>query len=246
MKRITVPELRYIVNELGFLKTKRIENIYQYGSEIRIIVDKKELFFSPSSFHLTEKPGKRDISSFAMILRKYLRGKSIKNITSKNLVVELVIDSYILVFEIFPRFNCILCDNSYKIIMPMKFYKGIKPEEPYIFPDGPDFKNKERFRKFLSRKYPVSLLIRDYFGRYVRIPREIGEKPGNGLKESERKKILEDIRSLISKGKNPQVVYKNRKIVDALPFDVSSHKNLRKKYFDTFNQALDFFFTKAK
>lgn len=246
MKRITVPELKYIVDELSLLKDKRIENIYQSGDELRMIIEDKELLFSPSSLHLTKISGKREISQFALILRKYLRNKFIGNISCRNLTVELAINSNILILELFPRFNCILCDNSYKIIMPMKFYKDIKPKETYVFSDGPDFKDRERFKKFLLRKYPVSLLIKDYFGRYVKISKEIGEKPGDQLKDSEIKRILEDIRSLISKEKNPQVVYRGRNIIDALPFDVSACKNLRKKYFDTFNETLDFFFTRMK
>ena len=128
----------------------------------------------------------------------------------------------------------------------MKFYKEIRPDEIYEFPDGPDFKNKERFRRFLSRKYPTAILIKNYFGKYLRIPRETGEKPGNQLKENERKKILEDIRLLVSRGKNPQVVYKNKKIIDAVPFDLTLYKNLKKRYFDTFSEALDFFFSRVK
>ena len=246
MKRITVPELRHIVEELRLLKNKRLENTYQYDNEIRMVISDRELLFSPSSLHLTKVSGKREISSFAMILRKYLRNKLIKNISCENLTVELVINSNIFILEIFPKFNCVLCDNSYKIIMPMKFYKETRPREIYKFPDGPDFKNKERFRKFLSRKYPTAILIKDYFGKYVKISKEIGEKPGKNLKENERKKILENIRSLISKEKNPQVVYRGRKIIDALPFDITAYKNLRKRHFDTFNEALDFFFAKMK
>ena len=246
MERITVPELRHIVEELKSIKDRKIENIYQTDDEIRFIIDGKELLFFPSSFHLTKPSKKRDITSFALILRKYIRNKLISDTNSKNLAVELVINSNKLILEIFPKFNCILCDNSYKIIMPMKFYKETRPGEIYMPPDGPDFKNKERFRKFLSKKYPVSLLLKDYFGKYVNIPKEIAEKSGKQLKENEREKILQDIRSLISREKNPQVIYRGRKPIDALPFDVGAYKNLRKKYFDTFNEALDFFFGKIR
>jgi len=246
MKRITVPELRHIADELRSIKDRKIENIYQTDDEIRFVIDGKELLFFPSSLHLTKPPKKRDITSFALILRKYIRNKLIGDISSKNLSVELVINSNKIILELFPKFNCILCDNSYKIIMPMKFYKETRPGEKYEFPDGPDFRNKERFRKFLSKKYPTALLLRDYFGKYVKVTKEIGERLGKQLKENERKKILEGVRSLISEEKNPQVVYRGRKIIDAVPFDITAYKNLKKKYFETFNEALDFFFAKTK
>jgi predicted ribosome quality control (RQC) complex YloA/Tae2 family protein len=245
MKRITLPEFRIIINELSLLKDNRLENIYQCDDEFTMIIEDKELAFSPSSLHLTKIPGKREISQFALILRKYLRGRQIEDIDCRNMTAELAITPYILILEIFPKFNCILCDNSYKIIMPMKFYKEIRTGDNYVFPDGPDFQDKEKFRQFLSRKYPVSLMIRDYFGKYVKIPKEVAEKPSDELKEKERKKILSDIRALFLKKKNPQVVYEGRKVIDAVPFDISTYKNLQKKYFETFNEALDFFFSKA-
>ena len=67
MKRITVPELRHIVDELKSIKDKRIENIYQTDDEIRFVIDGKELLFFPSSLHLTKPSNKKDITSFAMI-----------------------------------------------------------------------------------------------------------------------------------------------------------------------------------
>jgi len=39
-------------------------------------------------------------------------------------------------------------------------------------------------------------------------------------------------------------VYKNKKLVDAVPFDRDEYNKMDKKYFDSFNEALDYFFPK--
>ena len=189
MKRITVPELRCVVAELKSIRGRKIENIYHNDDEMRFVIGSKELLLSKFSIHLAKPSKKRNISSFALTLRKYLRNKAVSSISSKHLSVELVIDANKLILEIFPRFNCILCNASNEIIMPMKFYNGVRPGEAYVA-EGLDFKSKERFRKFLSKKLPAAVLVRDYFGKYVKVPKEVGEKTGRELKESGRNVLL--------------------------------------------------------
>ncbi len=245
MKRITVPELKYVVDELKSIRGKKIENIYHNDDEMRFVIGSMELLFSQFSIHLAKASKKRNITSFALILRKYLRNKVVSEVNSKHLSVELVANSNKLILEIFPRFNCILCNSSNEIIMPMKFYSGIRPGEAYVA-EGLDFRSKERFRKFLSKKLSAALLVRDYFGKYVKIPKEISEKTGRELGESRRNVLLKEIRALMKKEKHPQVIYKGRKLIDAVPFDLDIYRRYKKRYFDTFNEALAFFFSRVK
>jgi predicted ribosome quality control (RQC) complex YloA/Tae2 family protein len=245
MKRITVPELKYVVDELKSIRGRKIENIYQNDDEMRFVIGNKELLLTEFSIHLAKPSKKRNITSFALILRKYLRNKVVNGISSKYLSVELLINSNKLILEIFPRFNCILCNTSNEIIMPMKFYTGVRPGETYV-EEGLDYRSKERFRKFLSKKLPAAVIVRDYFGKYVKIPKYMGEKTGRELKEAGRTVLLKEIRILMKKEKHPQVIYKGRKLIDAVPFDLDIYKRYKKKYFDTFNEALAFFFSRVK
>lgn len=191
MKRITALELRYIVDELEALRGLRIGNIYHSDDEIRIFVDDNILLISPYKFYLTKKVGKKELSDFVLFLRRYLKNKSIERIDYHGLSVEMITNENILIIEFAPSFNCILCDRSYNIIMPLNADKrnNIMPKMKYIIPQD------------------EALEIRE---------------------------------------KRPQVVYKNKRVFDAVPFDMDIYKKMDKKYFDSFNEALDYFFSKFR
>jgi predicted ribosome quality control (RQC) complex YloA/Tae2 family protein len=69
------------------------------------------------------------------------------------------------------------------------------------------------------------------------------EKPGK-LKEKEINKILSIIKKIISKKINAVIVYKDKEAVDVLPFPLGFYKNFEIKKFKSFNEALDYYFTK--
>ena len=191
MKQITSLELRYIVEEVQFLKGLRIENIYHSNDEIRIVAEGNILTSSLSKFYLKKKLDDEKVSDFALLLRRYLKNKVINNIEQHGLSIEIATDDNILIMEISPGFNCILCDSSYNIIMPLNIDKtrDIMPKMKYLVADNEDLQ------------------------------------------------LIE---------KNPQVVYKNKNVFDAVPFNRDEYKSLDKKYFPSFNEALDYFFSKIK
>lgn len=191
MKKITSLELRYILDELKSLIGLRIGNIYDSGDELRINVDDNIILVSSSRIHLTKKPGKKDLSNFSLFLRRYLKDKIIARVEQHGMTVEIATQGHVLIIELYPKFNCILCDGWYNIIMPLNPDKKnkIMPKMKYIIPQDEELETKE---------------------------------------------------------KKPQVVYKNKSVFDAVPFDVDAYKNLDKKYFDSFSEALDYFFSKIK
>ncbi|RLJ09738.1 MAG: hypothetical protein DRP15_02635, partial [Candidatus Aenigmatarchaeota archaeon] len=148
---MTSLDIRFLVKELREkLIGGYIRKIYQYANkqkqflfeiftpgkgEFWLYVDKDKMFITRR-----KKPVPLEPPSFCMFLRKYLLGKRIRNIRQYEFdrVVEIETDENILVFELVPPGNIILCDSSYNIIMPLEIQRWktreVKPKVPYRHP----------------------------------------------------------------------------------------------------------------
>jgi len=263
-KEISSIELKYIVDELQFLKNARIDTIYQNDRNLRLkfhLMKKEslpkefELFISPERVHLTELEKITEASSqFCMFLRKYLRGKTVKSIQQYKLgkIIKISADDFVLICELFNHGNYILCDSNYKILMPLEFRqkdREILPRKKYMFPKVADIDDITSFKQlFLSSNLnAISFLgniIGPLYAKEACIRAKINEK--KVLEENDIENLFDIIKGFISEDSNPHIVLENKKPIDVVPFRLMLYKEFDKKYFDSFNAALNEFFRKEE
>ncbi|MEE9323195.1 MAG: ribosome rescue protein RqcH [Candidatus Aenigmarchaeota archaeon] len=173
---ITSLDLRFLVKELkDTLVEGIVRKIYQY--EYRL--DKKKshqflfevfvknkgnqwLYVDKNKIFLTtyKKPSPMKPPDFCLFLRKHMNNSKILGIRQHEFdrIVEVRTEKNILIIELFSDGNLILCDNDYKIIMPLYIQRwkdrDLKPKIQYKYPPAkinPFAVNFDYFREFLGK-----------------------------------------------------------------------------------------------
>jgi predicted ribosome quality control (RQC) complex YloA/Tae2 family protein len=245
------------VDELQFLNGGIIESICHKDKDmtIRIMQEKPYvLFISPDILCLKDKGDITEVTDFAMMLRKYMRGKKITSIKQHNFdrIVELWTDNNALILEL-DNANYILCERSYKIIRPREFQRfddrNVVEGETYVYPKSLDIRNINDLTKLLSSNEPVIHLLMNFLGKYARdiliIAKIKRDKISNQLTEEEKKRLINNINLFTLRKRNPQIVYEGRKM-DLLLFDLETRKAEKKKQFDSYIEALDYYLTREE
>jgi predicted ribosome quality control (RQC) complex YloA/Tae2 family protein len=118
-------ELRVLVREIkGILAGARVDKVYQVGERELVVRlygrGSLEFVAAPNFMCVTRyrRPSPRQPSSFAMQLRKNLKGEPILDVSQHGFdrIVEVVFPERILVFELFSKGNVILCDSDHMIL----------------------------------------------------------------------------------------------------------------------------------
>ena len=273
MKRISSLELSYLIKEFMILEKSRVDKIYNYGKEdmyiqlhksnegkkiLRIIVG-KSISLSPTKF-TDEKP-----SEFCLLLRKNLDGKFLDSI--EQLEPERILkftfktkdETKKLYLEFLGKGNVILCDREEVIIDSLIRHKfkdrSILPKQDYIYPNMQynlfdiDKKNITDLLENSKKDKIVTCLATELGlgGVYseevcllsniekITIPKKINDK--------EISKITSSIKKIINKTLNPQIIYKNKEAVDAVPIDLELYCDYENKKFSDYSGALNEYFT---
>ncbi len=265
MKQFSAVDLRAVVEELQSLLDARIDKIYHNPpDEIRIRLrkpgEKLDLIIEAGKrIHLTKFPKEapRFPSSFAMLLRKHLEGGRIRAIEQHDFDRIAFIrvergEEKILVAEFFKKGNIILCDSNLKVIMPLKpFFKpgdNYKLPKPQISPfdvRAEDFSGDEDLVRFLA----TNLSIGGMYAEEICLRAGIEKKKRvSELSEREIESLLGAIRSIfepVASGEfRPHVLLEGGKYLDVLPVELKIYESFERKYFDSFNAALDDFYSK--
>lgn len=210
-------------------------------------------------------------SSFAMQLRKHLCGGVIRNIQQHNFdrILEFEIESrdlrFILIAELFSRGNIILCNGNRKIIGLLEWQKWkdrkLGVGQIYEYPpegENPLLMDYMKFKEILKsdKKLIASLagnvgITKLYAEELCLLSKLDKERKSSDLKESEIEVLFGDFKKLMERIKNavlePAIVFdENNNPVDIVPFDLEIYRNLRKKRFDSFNDAVDDYFSSAE
>lgn len=221
--------------------------------------------------HLTKFPREapRLPSSFAMLLRKHLEGFRLESVEQHDFdrVVVLTFRGwkggeekrYRVVAELFSKGNVILCRDDFEIVMPLKhgiFKSGDKYEfpEPKLTPfDLSTEKLRELFESEKERKRDVVrvLAMNGLGGLYAEeVCLRAGidkNKKASEVSDEEVERIaraIGEVFDAIVKGNfKPHIVLKDGKYVDVLPVELQYYAEYEKKYFNTFNEALDEYYT---
>jgi len=232
-----------MIKELQDIIGMRVNIIYQIDGDIRIKLfgkGRKDLFITPEAFYLTRYPKKAPMipKTFAMQLRKYLKGSFLYEITQINFdrIVEFRFGyeqqiQHILVAELFAKGNIILKTPDQVIIGVLRKEKWkdriLYPHRSYTYPPSrlPITISREHFHD-LNIQTEKDLATSFNFGKLY--AKEIFLRAEDTTPDS-----LYD--AMHSFEKNPCIVVGK----DVVPYDLIIYREQEKIPFDTFTEAVD-------
>ncbi len=263
-REMTALDVKFAAHEFKELEGGKIEKIYHEGKRLRIRIyangEEKEFCFAPGRIFISSyrRKAQKEPSPFCMLLRKHLCGKRITSITQKGFerIVELKTNEHILIFELFSHGNVVLCKNDYTILMPMSrevwSKREILPGKPYKYPPSlldPFSLSREEFCSAISGEKKIasflatSLSLSGIYAEELCARAGIDKaKPCKELGEREKEMLYEELHKMIN-GFSPCVFYENEKPVNFAPFPMKTLAHLNARNFETFNEALDEFYT---
>lgn len=230
------------------------------GKKILRIIIGKAMFLTETK-NSDETP-----SGFCMLLRKHLEGKFLESIEQikperiAKLDFKSKEEKRFLYLEFFGKGNIILCDENNVIIDSLLRHKfkdrTIMPKEKYQYPSMQYnlFELKEKQLTELlknSKKDKIVISLATELGLGGIYSEEIcllsNINKNNEPKQLDNKDaiiiIINSIKKIIDEKTNPKIVYKNKEAIDVIPIDFNSYKDYEKREFDSFNSALEYYFT---
>jgi len=235
------------------IKNNKRESIFIRNGELICITDK--------DLKTPKSP-----SVFAMTLRKYLQNGKIADVYQHEFdrILKIKISKkegdYTLVVEFFSDGNIILVDPKGKIIFPLIrqawAHRKLKGREPYVPPPSqinPFELTLDEFKKFLMKSdqdIVRTLAVKVNLSGFI--AEEICKRSGIDKKTSIKditdvqiKKIFSSIQSFLKifekNDFNPIVVKKENEVIDILPFEFKTYKDLNFEKTKSFVRGLDNF-----
>mgnify|MGYP006278636655 CR=1 FL=1 len=253
----------YQVEDLLILKINAIE-----GNKNLII--KRDLRINLTQY---EYPIPQYPSQYIRNLRKHLRGRRILEVRQYNLDRIVIFElsnqgeePWKFIVELFSRGNYILVDEE-NITKIAKSYlqlrnRKIMANKEYNFPDsyGRNFLeiNKQELKELIT-EYQDKEIVR-ILARYINIAGIYGEevckragiekdRRGSKLNDEEIDKLYTEFRNLrnqlLFSEINAHIVYnENGDQISVLPFELTIYDTYEKKYFPSFNEAVDEYYSK--
>jgi len=269
MKQISTLELHFLVKELKDLENSRVDKIYNNGKEeIYIQLHKSNagkkilmIIFGRSIFLTETKSVDEKPSGFCMLLRKNLEGKfldSIEQLEPERILKFAFKSKYEvknLYLEFFGKGNVILCNKDDVIIdcsIKHKFKdRSILPKQNYIYPnmqynlfnigkkDIVDLLKNSKRDKIVTC-FATELGLGGIYSEEICLLSNIDKNDNpKKINNNEITKISNSIKKIINKKNNPQVVYKDKEYIDAVPIDLELYKDCEKKEFSNYSGALN-------
>ena len=252
----------YEVEDLLILKVNT-----SHGNENLIIKSDSRINLTNYEYPIPDYP-----SQYILSMRKHFKNRRILEVSQYNFdrIVVLTLENYggepwKFVIELFSKGNFILLDENSKVKIAKRYRKfrnrKVLANKPYEFPSprGEDFLtiNQQEFKdliknsdveivRILARNVNISgaaseeICLRSGINKL-----EIGEEL-SGSELDELFKAFRDIRNQLMFGEiNAHIVLNEEKSeIAALPFEFESYADNEKIYYDSFNQAVDAYFSK--
>jgi len=266
----SVDEIREHVIGAWLNKIYEIDGIYliklnpsESGEDRNLVIEPGErIHLSSKKFSTPRKP-----PSFAMLLRKHLSNKKLVEIFQPDFerIIRLSFENNgevrRLYCELFGNGNIVLCKENDEIIQP--YYRqnwqgrSIEPGEKYSLPpkkgQDPTSVSKEELENILSeapdlvRGLARNLAIGgDLAEEICAIAGVDGDSNYESLDETEILSVYEAIKDLLTKNTFARVNYEDGEVLEPLPFEFETKSREEAKEFDSYNEALDFFYHKRR
>lgn len=217
--------------------------------------------------HLTHYPplNPKIPPNFPMLLRKYLKGATVTDVRQHHFDRIMEIDfqkeyKYTMVIELFSKGNIILLDEKNQIILPLKrrlwHDRRISSKEEYKYPPERGINSLESTEEDLMKLFMnsntdiIRTLAKSGFGglyaEEIVLRADISkEKPAAEVTSNELETIYNSINQVFHPLKSgefhPQIVLNDKN--DVLPLNLQIYENYEKKFFPTYNEAADEFYS---
>jgi predicted ribosome quality control (RQC) complex YloA/Tae2 family protein len=265
-------EIRYLVEELKVLVGGRIDKVFQADKQefyFQFHVSgrgKKILKITDKLMYLTDKkPETEAPPGFCMYLRKQLGNSRLKELKQKESerIVEFVFDTKDkerkLIVELFGGGNLLILGEN-DLILSAAHYEKFKDRDvlaklPYEYPKMKynlfDFTLKDLKEMFKSTNkdklvkcLAVDLGLGGVYSEEVCLLSKIDKnQEPKKIKDNEISLISKSIKKITKSKINSQIIYEGKGAVDTTPFPLDYYKDLEAKKFDSFNEALEHYFT---
>ncbi|MFQ6130343.1 MAG: ribosome rescue protein RqcH [Candidatus Hadarchaeaceae archaeon] len=263
-------DIMVCVRELKNAIGARVDNVYELDGVFLLRLRSKEghqdLLLEPGRrAHLTGRkyePPKKP-SAYAMFLRKHLTDALLVAVEQPHLerVIKFKFSGKgerLLILELFGKGNLVLCDGQLNIIQPHRVevwrHRVLRAGERYVLPPSKGVNIRELdvqgLRPALGeapdvvRALAINLNVGGPLAEEICARAGVAKsrKPGE-LSGQELTAIIRSIRGLLTQEPAARIVYEDSKPMHVLPFDFKTHMGKRVKQFDSFNEALDEFFS---
>lgn len=263
-------DIMVCVRELKNAIGARVDKVYELDGvfllRLRSQEGRQDLLLEPGSrAHLTSreyKPPKKP-SPYAMFLRKHMTNAQLVAVEQPDLerVLEFKFrgqEERVLILELFGKGNLVLCDPQLDIIQPYRVevwrHRVLRSRERYVLPPRKGVDIRELDVQGLSRALgeapdvvralAINLNVGGSLAEEICARAAVAKsrKPSE-LLEQELTAITQSIESLLTQEPAARIVYEDSKPLDVLPFDFKTHVGKHAKRFDSFNEALDEYFS---
>ncbi len=266
--KISTDEIRQRVNEAWVNKIYEIDGVYLIKLNPKDSNENRNLVIEPGErIHLSSKEYStpRKPPSFAMLLRKHLSNKRLVDVFQPDFerIIRLTFENNgetrRVYCELFGDGNIVLCKENDEIIQPyyQQNWQGrtIEPGEKYSLPPkkgkDPTDLSKSELEEILSespdlvRGLARNLAIGGDLAEEICTRADVdGGSDYESLGESDIANVYDAISDLLTRETSARVNYKEGEISEPLPFNFETKASDEVKKFDSFNEALDYFYHK--
>jgi predicted ribosome quality control (RQC) complex YloA/Tae2 family protein len=229
------------------------------GGRLDLLVEPgRRVHLTEVEYRAPERP-----TGYVMLLRKHLKNTRLDGVNQPGFerILEFEFQGRkrrLLVVELFGKGNLITCDEGRTIIQPYRVeiwrHRALTPGDEYAYPPtrGADVRrlDQNKLRDAISgapdvvRGLAVNLNIGGALAEEICARANVSKhlNPAD-LTQAELRSLLDSIESLFKDELAPQIVYEDGKPIDVLALDFASHLGKRVKRFESFNQALDEYFS---
>jgi predicted ribosome quality control (RQC) complex YloA/Tae2 family protein len=208
-------------------------------------------------------------SQLCMAFRKYVRSAKIADMQQPNferlvsIGIERHGERHRIVVELLPRGNIILTDDQNKVIVSSKYIRmkdrNILRGQPLRLPPQRgknllvtsvsqivDLRKlgKTEAVKAFSQAFGVGGVFAEEILQRAGVDKSL---PANDLSDAQIEKLfraISELKDAIEAGaQSPAIVLDNDRMIDVTPFELERYKDMRKKTYASFNDAVDEYFT---
>ena len=272
-KQLSSLDLHFLLKELEVLKDSRIDKIYQPEKDVIIFslyktnVGKKilKINIGQSIFIAEEKETEGETLGFGMLLRKHLDGYFLYDIAQikperiLKFSFKIKEEKKYLYIEFFGKGNAILCNEHDVIINALEHHefreRVVKPKLKYVYPimSYNVFEiNKNQLNELFnnSRKETLIICLAVELGLGGIYSEEIcllsnidKNKIPKNVSSKEIESLLSNIKKIINKKIDAQIILENNNVIDVVPFEFKFYEKNNKQKFRSFSEALSCFYS---
>ena len=276
IKQISSLELYFLLKEFEILKDSRVDKVHHPQKNVLVFsfyktnLGKKilQIDIGKALFLIEEKENYEETLGFGMLLRKHIGGyflyciEQIKPERILKLSFKSKDNKKILYIEFFGKGNAVLCDENNSIINSLEHHdfksRAIRPKLNYIYPimkynffelskEGLSDLLKNSKKESLVACLAVELGLGGLYSEEICLLSCIGKNQApKHIDERGIELILSSIKQTLNKKISAQVIFKDDRLIDVAPFELRFYDKYAKKNFQSFYQALEFFYSQFK